>query len=111
MSAAYPSPEGDREGAEEELHRLQAPDLDARLERRIEEGAPAGQILRTAEEVGCDLIVMGTHGRTGLRRVLMGSVTEEVMRHARCPVLAAKGPGSADSVASASEAEGSTMAP
>jgi nucleotide-binding universal stress UspA family protein len=46
--------------------------------------------VRVAEEGGCDLIVMGTHGRTGLRRLVMGSVAEEVLREAPCPVLSVK---------------------
>ena len=45
-----------------------------------------------ADDFRCDLIVMGTHGRTGLDRMLMGSVAEEVLRRARCPVLAVKDP-------------------
>lgn len=45
------------------------------------------QILAAAERLHADLIVMGTHGRTGFRRALMGSVAEEVLRHAQRPVL------------------------
>ena len=55
-------------------------------ERRVE-GAPAPTILSLAEEEHVDLIVMGTTGRTGLKRLLMGSVAEEVVRRASCPVL------------------------
>jgi nucleotide-binding universal stress UspA family protein len=47
----------------------------------------AAGILQIAESENVDLIVMGTHGRTGLRRVLMGSVTEKVVRTAKCPVV------------------------
>ncbi len=50
-------------------------------------GDPATEILRLAEDVSADLIVVGTHGRVGVKRLLMGSVAEEVMRQARCPVL------------------------
>lgn len=50
-------------------------------------GDPATQIVQFAEDEGVDLIVMGTHGRTGLKHLLMGSVAEHVLRHARCPVL------------------------
>ena len=49
--------------------------------------APAPVILRYAEDHGIDLIVMGTHGRRGLRRMVVGSVSEEVVRHAKCPVF------------------------
>lgn len=47
------------------------------------------EILQAAARFGAALIVMATHGRTGLRRALMGSVAEEVLRHARTPVLVA----------------------
>jgi nucleotide-binding universal stress UspA family protein len=43
-----------------------------------------------AEEIPCELIVMGTHGRTGLGRLLTGSVAEQVLRRAACPVLTAR---------------------
>jgi len=54
---------------------------------RIEEGDPRDQIDRTAETIGADLIAMGTHGRRGIRRLLLGSVAESVVRTAPCPVL------------------------
>jgi len=50
-------------------------------------GDPADAILRAAKEHKADLIVMGTHGRTGLAHVFLGSVAEKVVRHALCPVL------------------------
>jgi nucleotide-binding universal stress UspA family protein len=50
-------------------------------------GHPADTIVRIAQERGADLIVMGTHGRTGLQHVLLGSVAEKVVRLAPCPVL------------------------
>lgn len=53
---------------------------------RVEEGDAAEMILAVAEEVHADLIVMGTHGRSGVQRVVMGSVAEEVSRRATCPV-------------------------
>jgi nucleotide-binding universal stress UspA family protein len=53
----------------------------------IKEGSPRPAILQVAVEVGADLIVMGTHGRTGLARVLLGSVAEHVIRHSAIPVL------------------------
>jgi nucleotide-binding universal stress UspA family protein len=56
------------------------------------EGDPATEIVRFATDAGMELIVMGTHGRTGLERLLMGSVAEKVMRDAPCSVLVVKLP-------------------
>jgi nucleotide-binding universal stress UspA family protein len=75
--------------ADRELARIQQ-----RLERRgirarriVAMGVPKAVILEAAKKVNADLIAMGTHGRTGLRRVLLGSVAESVVREAPCPVL------------------------
>jgi nucleotide-binding universal stress UspA family protein len=65
--------------------RLAADDL--AVETRVLTGVPARGIVATAQSEGCDLIVMGTHGRTGLSHMLMGSVAERVIRTASCPVL------------------------
>jgi nucleotide-binding universal stress UspA family protein len=54
-------------------------------------GAPAEQILQTAKEKSVDLIVMGTHGRRGLSRVLLGSVAEKIVRMSPVPVLTVSG--------------------
>jgi universal stress protein A len=54
---------------------------------RIEVGDPRDLIDRVAAEIGADLIVIGTHGRRGIRRLLLGSVAESVVRTAPCPVL------------------------
>ena len=56
------------------------------------EGDPAGEIVRYTHDAGIDLVVMGTHGRTGLERLLMGSVAEKVMRESPCSVLVVKLP-------------------
>ena len=53
----------------------------------IEEGDAADAICREAKKVGADAIVVGSHGRTGLKRLFLGSVSERVVRHAPCPVL------------------------
>lgn len=79
--------EYDRARLEEELYRLRSSEAGISVERRLEYGDPEAVILTVAQEIGADLIVMGTHGRTGLRRLLMGSVAEHVVRHANCPVL------------------------
>jgi len=87
-----PPPVAERKAAREELARLRPTDPMVRLEHRLEEGDPATGILEVAEEAGCDLIVMGTHGRTGLTRLLAGSVAEKVMRQAPCPVMTVRAP-------------------
>jgi nucleotide-binding universal stress UspA family protein len=62
------------------------------IEHRLVSGEPAKEILRLARDEDVELIVMGTHGRTGVMRALLGSVAEEVLRHATCPVLTVKVP-------------------
>jgi len=71
----------------EELSNLRPSDPKTRVHYLLVEGNPATEILREAREKKCDLIVMGTHGRTGLNRFVMGSVAEEVVRKAPCLVL------------------------
>ena len=78
------------------LNALPAPRGDVRAERRLEVGDPATEVLRVAAELPADLIVMGTHGRTGLGRLLLGSVAEQVMRRAACPVLTVSRPATAE---------------
>lgn len=55
-------------------------------------GPPAGEIVRFVREFACDLVVIGTHGRSGLGRLALGSVAEGVVRSAGCPVLVVRGP-------------------
>ncbi len=50
-------------------------------------GSPAEEIVRFAAEGGCDAVVLGTHGRTGFRRLVLGSVAAQVVRDAPCPVV------------------------
>ena len=76
----------------EQLHRIKPPDPAACVEYLLEQGDPATIVLEVAQERQCDLIGMGTHGRTGLGRLLMGSVAEQVVRQASCPVLTVKMP-------------------
>lgn len=72
--------------------RLDGSDLKFPVETRFAFGTPAFETVRESEEVDCDLIVMGTHGRTGLGRVLLGSVAESVLRDAGRPVVVVKSP-------------------
>jgi nucleotide-binding universal stress UspA family protein len=74
------------------LHAVLPTDPSVPYEHRLLRGYPAEEIVDEAEREHCDLIVMGTHGRTGFRRLLMGSVAEAVVREATCPVLTYKLP-------------------
>ncbi|MEY4581849.1 MAG: hypothetical protein RL701_6552 [Pseudomonadota bacterium] len=67
-------------------HALQAAGVQE-VESALAQGAPVEEIVRFAQEGGFDLIAMGTHGRTGLSHVLLGSVAEQVVRNARCAVV------------------------
>ena len=58
-----------------------------KVETLLREGLPAGEIVAAARDWHAELIVVGTHGRSGLGRLVLGSVAEEVLRHAPCPVL------------------------
>ncbi|WP_423792199.1 universal stress protein [Methanocaldococcus indicus] len=65
-------------------------DLDVKTE--LLEGIPAKEIVEFAEKIKADLIVMGTTGKTGLERILLGSVAERVIKNSHCPVLVVKKP-------------------
>lgn len=86
------APENYQAELREKLRRLNAGEIGVRVRHRLVEGQPVDEILRLAKETGCDLIVMGTHGRTGLGRMLMGSVAEKVVRTASCPVVTVREP-------------------
>jgi len=66
------------------------------VEDLIARGEPAAEIVRVAEERGAGMIVISSHGRTGLGRIIFGSTAESVVRHARCPVLVVKPPRGSD---------------
>lgn len=82
----------DLEEARKHLEEVSLPDTSLTIVREFITGVPADSILDYADKVKADMIVMGTHGRTGLARLLMGSVAEVVLRSARCPVLVVKQP-------------------
>ncbi len=69
---------------------------DRLTERVLVEGSPSAEIVDYAEEAGCDLIVMGTHGRGGIDRLLLGSVAERVVRTSPVPVLTVRVGGNPD---------------
>ena len=82
------------DSAERELPKIAACEECAGLEVEevIAHGDAASEIVRVAKERGVDLIVIASHGRTGLGRILFGSTAEAVVRHAPCPVLVVKPP-------------------
>jgi hypothetical protein len=73
---------------------LRAVDPQVRVEHQVivADRPRASHILEILDRLGCDMIVMGTHGRSWLKHLLFGSVTEEVVRTARCPVMVVKAP-------------------
>jgi len=88
-----PEPERYQDELTAKLHEMRAEAPDIPVEHQLLfVGDPAAEILRVAQAINSDLIVMGTHGRTGLGRLLMGSVAEQVVRKAACPVLTVKVP-------------------
>lgn len=84
--------EEERQQAEAALFDLPAAPPGVQMEKRVLVGEPGDCILDMALEKEVDLIVLGTHGRTGLARLLLGSVAEKVLRKAHCPVLTVKMP-------------------
>ena len=96
QAGPYPS-QVDEKAADDARHRLREfannlvdEGVDSKSEVRF--GEPGEVILSTASERGCDLIAMSTHAKSGLGRILMGSVTEEVIRGSGTPVLTIKPP-------------------
>jgi nucleotide-binding universal stress UspA family protein len=67
----------------------------AQVDSEVIDGYPISVILQRQEQRGHDLIVMGTHGRSGIKRLVLGSVAENVLRSAKCPVLLVRGEASA----------------
>ena len=75
---------------EDEAKRL-GDETDTAVEARLALGKPDGEIVKAGEELGADLIVVGSRGLGAVRRSLMGSVSDSVVRHAHCPVLVVRG--------------------
>jgi universal stress protein A len=75
--------------AKARLQRMVRQKIDGKVpyQLHIRTGDPGTEVIRTAEQIGADLIIMVTHGRRGLGRFLLGSVAEKVAREAPCPVL------------------------
>lgn len=92
ISASYPR---HIEALRARMADLYAPSHPVEVDYLVIEGEPADEVLRVAEAESADLIVMGTHGRTGLDRLLAGSVAEAVMRRSSRPVLTVRVPARA----------------
>jgi universal stress protein A len=82
----------DRESVQGRVDALAGTETRVTVESVVTEGIAAPEILRVARDRHCDLIVLGSHGRTGIGRVLMGSVAEDVARRSPCPVLIVRAP-------------------
>src|SRR5687768_6818033 len=88
----YGIPDPDKTELLRMLHAVKPTDPAVPYEHRLVMGDPAASIVFLAEQEKADLIVLSTHGRSGFRRLLMGSVAEAVVRGAKCPVLTVKHP-------------------
>ncbi len=86
-----------------QFHQITPSDLTIKYNHVFVRGNPGPEIVRLAKSKNCDLIVMATHGRTGLLRFVMGSVAEYVMRHSQTPVVTVKSPNNVN--------EGEAMGP
>jgi nucleotide-binding universal stress UspA family protein len=93
LSAPVPSP-ADLNARLDSMKRFVETEIvtPAQMQFEIGEGDAASEILDRAQAISSDLIVMGTHGRSGLDRLILGSVTEKVIRRAPCPVLTVRRP-------------------
>ncbi len=92
----FPVPEAEwRQTSERELRALAEREVGGAVltNTLVRQGQPAHEIVNCARELAVDLIVLSTHGRTGLRHVLVGSVAENVVRYAPCPVLVVREQG------------------
>jgi len=86
----YGLPEPNSERILKMLEEVKPSDPTVPFTHRLTMGDPAGEIVRIAAEEGAEMIVLGTHGRSGMSRMLMGSVAEAVVRRAPCPVLVSR---------------------
>lgn len=91
VAVAFPPPEPPFD-ANVKLAGLRPEDPLVVTDHHVVEGEPAAEIIKAATKTGADVIVMGTHGNSGITRLLVGSVAESVMRKAPCPVLTVRVP-------------------
>jgi len=96
--AAMPDAEELTAGAETRLHAFVAAHLEGQdlpIVTQVLVGRPADEIIRYANEINAAMIVIGAHGYSGVRHLILGSTTESTLRHAQCPVLCVKTDGQA----------------
>ena len=91
----------DRSDIRERLDQVVPSIADVQYRHHYVKGMPIAEIVKFAEREEVDLIVMASHGRTGLARLLMGSIAEGVLRQAPCPVLVVKQPATENAPAGA----------
>jgi nucleotide-binding universal stress UspA family protein len=101
MEKALQSPDAYRQELIDRIRAYRPKDPSLTIEYHIVLGDPIAEIVETARATHCDLIVMNTHGRTGVRRLLMGSVAEGVLRKAPCPVITLRESASGGTAANA----------
>lgn len=94
-SGVYLLSDEDREKIRQQFEKVSPTESGVKCEHHLLEGDPAQEIVELSKKLSADLIVLGTHGRSGLARLLMGSVAEHVVRKAECPVLALRQPAHA----------------
>jgi len=83
----YGLPEPNSERILKMLEDVKPSDPSVPYTHRLTMGDPAGEVVRMAADENAEMIILGTHGRTGMTRLLMGSVAEAIVRRAPCPVL------------------------
>jgi nucleotide-binding universal stress UspA family protein len=83
----YGLPEPSSERILKMLEDVKPSDPSVPYTHRLTMGDPAGEVVRMATDENAEMIILGTHGRTGMTRLLMGSVAEAIVRRAPCPVL------------------------
>jgi nucleotide-binding universal stress UspA family protein len=91
LAAVLPITEPALDQILKQLHEFEVGAPGIEVERHVRQGDVTDEILRFARDHHCDLIVMATHGRKGLGRILLGSVAENVLRRSPCPVLTVRG--------------------
>src|SRR5204863_6825990 len=96
----------DRQYWSEQLSQIRPVDARIAVNHLLLGGDPPTEIVNYARDAGIDLIVIGTHGRTGVERLLMGSVAEKVLREAPCSVLVVKLPRGVPAVKADVEVKG-----